>query len=483
MLPAGIAHAAVTISSATTKNMSCVSGVCTPTAKNAVLNVNDLTTMLASGNVTVNTGTGSLAQHVQNIVVSTAFNWASASSLTFDAYDSVTINQPVAVNGIGGVSLITNDGGSGGNLAFGSKGRLSFLGTANALTINSKAFTLENSVASLASAIAGNPSGNYALANNYDASVDGTYSQSPVTTTLTGTVQGLGNIISNLSIDYSIGAIGIGLFANVSSTGAIENMRLTKIAYVNTNHKAGGGVGGLVLENAGYMFGDEVSGSIKATGYKNGAKGGGGGLVDNNQATGVIVSSSANVRITASAFGGGLAMFNEGTITLAHAEGDVIGTSGGLVAENTGTISQSYATGAAVIGGLIGEQGSGTVSDSYSTGSVTAVGGGGGLVGTMSAGLNAAISTSYSTGTVQSGDGGFVCAWYNTNVATNNYWDTTTSGTTNGACGGNVAGITGLTTAQLQSGLPTGFDSTIWAESPKINGGFPYLINNPPPKK
>jgi hypothetical protein len=45
---------------------------------------------------------------------------------------------------------------------------------------------------------------------------------------------------------------------------------------------------------------------------------------------------------------------------------------------------------------------------------------------------------------------------------------------------GSGAGITGETTAQLQAGLPAGFDPTIWAESPSINNGLPYLINNPP---
>ncbi|HEY6578573.1 MAG TPA: hypothetical protein VIY09_04570 [Rhizomicrobium sp.] len=46
----------------------------------------------------------------------------------------------------------------------------------------------------------------------------------------------------------------------------------------------------------------------------------------------------------------------------------------------------------------------------------------------------------------------------------------------------NDPGITGLTTTQLQSGLPQGFDPTVWAENPKINGGLPYLIANPPRK-
>ena len=83
MAPA--AHAAVTISSAATSNMSCTGGVCSPTAKNAVLNVGDLTTMLASGSVSVNTGTGSLPAQVEDIIVAATFNWGSANALTLDA--------------------------------------------------------------------------------------------------------------------------------------------------------------------------------------------------------------------------------------------------------------------------------------------------------------------------------------------------------------------------------------------------------------
>ena len=66
------------------------------------------------------------------------------------------------------------------------------------------------------------------------------------------------------------------------------------------------------------------------------------------------------------------------------------------------------------------------------------------------------------------------------------YWDTDTSGVSDPAQGaGNVQndpGITGLTTGQLQSTLPTGFDSRVWAQNPKINSGYPYLIDNPPTK-
>ncbi|MGD0190756.1 MAG: hypothetical protein ABSD74_08440 [Rhizomicrobium sp.] len=480
------AHAAVTISSAATSNMSCTSGVCTPTAANAVLNVGDLTTILASGNVTVNTGTGSLASEVEDIVVDASFNWASASSLTLDAYRSVTVEQPVAVNGSAPVTLTTNDGGSGGALSFGTSGSLSFLGTSNSLTIDGTAYTLENSVASLASAIAANSSGTYALASNYNASVDGVYGTSPIATSLAGTVQGLGNTISNLSIVQGKAKTGIGLFTTVASSGVIENFRLTNIAYKNANHKSSGGVGGLVLDNSGYLFNDEASGSIKATGYSDGPRGSAGGLVDLNEQAGSIVSSSASVRIAAQSAGGGLVAENSGSITLSHGDGSIeAAIAGGLVGQNAGTIGQSYATGAVTGesgGGLVGTQiAPGTASNSYATGSVAAGTKEGGIVGDDSA-SNAPIGTSYSIGAVAAGyDGGFACLTISANIS-DAYWDTTTSGTTYSDCDDlNVSGITGLTSAQLKSGLPAGFDPTIWAESSEINSGFPYLVANPPP--
>ena len=59
--------------------------------------------------------------------------------------------------------------------------------------------------------------------------------------------------------------------------------------------------------------------------------------------------------------------------------------------------------------------------------------------------------------------------------ATDVYWDTTTSVNTLG-CGEGSASVTGLTTAQLQSGLPAGFDPSIWNESAGANKGLPYLL-------
>ncbi|MGD0192496.1 MAG: GLUG motif-containing protein [Rhizomicrobium sp.] len=448
-----VADAAVTISSAATSNMTCTSGVCTPTAANAVLNVGDLTTMLGSGNVTVNTGTGSLASEVEDIVVDASFSWANASSLTLDAHRSITVEQPVAVNGSAPVTLTTNDGGSGGHLSFIVAGSLSFLGTDNSLTVNGTPYALVNTLSSLASAVAANPSGAYAFSAAYDANHDGTYSQSPVPTTLTGLFEGLGNTISNISVKNNVKsnpALG-GVFAEVE--GMAENIRLAGVSVKGSRMPME--VGGLVgLIYGGTVFGAQVTGSIQ-----NGSVAGGvAGLNEN----GYLYNSYAIVTID-DAGGGGLVGQNTGTIDSCFAAGNVTVAGngqrvGGLVGWNDASISNSYARGNAKaginsdVGGLIGADVN-FVEYSYSTGSVTG-------------GENGSV-------------GGF--AGLDDIAATDDYWDTTTSGTDYGVGGGNIEGLTGLTSKQLQSGLPTGFDPTIWAESSKINGGFPYLIANPPP--
>ncbi|HEX4158001.1 MAG TPA: GLUG motif-containing protein, partial [Rhizomicrobium sp.] len=115
----------------------------------------------------------------------------------------------------------------------------------------------------------------------------------------------------------------------------------------------------------------------------------------------------------------------------------------------------------------------------------------GGLVGTNGDANDppGTIETSYSTGAVAGGKrsnvGGFAGIAYKArkyDAIRQSYWDTTTSGTDRGTGKGDRKGIAGLTTEQLQSGLPDGFDPKIWAENPKINNGLPYLINNPPEK-
>jgi len=140
----------------------------------AVLNVGDLESLLASGNVEVST-TGSDAVQAGSIKVSANLAWSNISALTLDAYRSIAFDAAVLVTGQGGVTLTTNDGGSGGSLRLGNERSLTFANLANALTINGTAYMLVDGISALASAVAASPAGSYALASNYDTSGYGTY--------------------------------------------------------------------------------------------------------------------------------------------------------------------------------------------------------------------------------------------------------------------------------------------------------------------
>jgi hypothetical protein len=468
----GGAQAAVTISTSATQNMSCAGGVCSPTATNAVLNVSDLENLLASGSVNVATA-GSGGVQASDIVVASGYSWSSANGLTLDAYHSISVDQPVTVNGPGAVSLMTNDGGTGGTLSFISGGSLSFAQTANALSIDGAAYKLENSLPALAAAIRKKLSGRYALAADYNAGKDGTYAKSPVGHKFEGALNGLGNAITHLTIDVFIKKddTATGLFAGIGARGSVSSLRLTgaDISGKVTPNNIGAPVGTIAGNNIGTIFNTFSSGTISFQ-----ASGGVvvGGVAGGN--IGQIIDSASAINI----------------VVIGRHQGDITGD---LVGGNNGTIEASFATGntsikgASFSGGLIGFEGEGQVLNCYATGAETISGSYssvGGLIGVN----YSAVSGAYSTGTpAAGGDNGDVGGLIGQAVdgdLSNNYWDTTTSGITNLSQGaGNIAndpGITGETTAQLQAGLPAGFDPSIWAENPAINNGLPYLIANPP---
>jgi hypothetical protein len=456
---AGAAHAAVVISDDATENVTCSSGVCAPTSSNAVLNANDLGKQLARGDVKVTT-TGSGVQ-AQDIEISNAFGWSTTSRLILNAHDSIGINGAVSVKGRGSLTFKT---GQNGTLSFGQRGHVSFADVSSGLLINTFHYMLENSIKSLASAIANNPNGAYALANSYDASADGTYSAAPVATPLRGQFEGLGNTISNLTVSGGGGDLG---FFTQNVEGVIRDITLENASVTSTT--SGGDIGTLVGYNAGMLNGAHATGSV--TGNTNAVAG---GLVGANTNRANMSDDDADVVVTvgASSSAGGLAGENEGPISQCYAGGDVKGRGtnlqlGGLVGNNAGQIENAYARGSTRggtdSGGLIGYNGialgPGSAISSYSTGIATAKTYAGGVIGFDDA---------------PGADGG----------TQNTYWDTSTSDITNPGQGAgspaNDPGLTGLTTAQLQSGLPAGFDPTVWAENPAINDGLPYLLADPP---
>jgi hypothetical protein len=358
----GGAQAAVTISTSATQNMSCSAGVCSPTATNAVLNVNDLENLLASGSVEITT-TGSGGVQASDIVVASGYSWSSANGLTLDAYHSISVDQPIAVNGSGAVSLATNDG-TGGTLSFISGGSLSFAQTANALSINGVPFKLENSLPALAAAIKKKPSGRFALSAGYNASQDGIYEESPIPTKFKGTFNGLGNTIANLMI--SSNKPEIGLFGYVTAMGAINSLLLTKASIAvkdERKNRQACSAGILAAINLGTVFDSFAGGKIDVTMGERDDSVSVGGLIGEN--LGTIVNSAAapslfvttHRRSPGTAFAGGLAGTSSGEIMGSYATANIsvnaAGYAGDLLGLGPGIVINSYATGQTAISGSV----------------------------------------------------------------------------------------------------------------------------------
>jgi hypothetical protein len=513
------AHAALVVSTAPTSNVTCSAGVCSAAAADAVLNVKDLRHLLAAGDVTV--ASGSVAQDID---FAAKLQWTRNSRLTLDAYRGIAVSLDITSEGTGGVTLTTDDGGDGGELVFAGKGKVSFWDTASSLTIDGVSYTLVDSIQMLAASVAANPNGFYALSKFYDASADGTYASDPVPVAFGGTFEGLGHVIANLKLKPA-GTGDYGFFASIAPPGTVRDVTFDNpvvtasaaefaavlagvnqgtVSRVNVVAAAVSGrtegAAGLVGKNdAGSISWCATSGSVAADGQYSLA----GGLAGVN--TGAIAHSSS-AAVVQGHISGGLVAYNQGSIALSYATGSVSqidfnkedSYTGGLAGRNLGMIDQSFATGA-VNGGNGGEghghhvhnphyyvyagglttDNYGAVTNSYSTGSV-AIGGFGYSGGfAFSSDDAGSIGTSYATGAM-SGLHKKLYGFANyLPDATNAYWDIDTSGTKKG-CSDACTGVTGLTTAQFQSGLPAGFDPAIWAQSPGVNDGYPYLIANPP---
>lgn len=447
------AQASVDISSEPTKNMSCSDGVCSPTAKDAVLNVTDLANMLASSDVRVTTGTSAVT-----IGVTAALSWTSSRRLTLSAGFNINIRAPVTVAGSGGVTLvhIPMSGGSAspaGEIRFFPGGKIAFWDLGSSLIINGKTYTLFRSIDDLEKALKTFPAGRFALAGDYDAEADGIYGNSPIRE-FDGTLEGLGNSISNLSVESPGRRLGLVGFIG-ENRGRIRDLWLTNVDV--TGNGEDDEAGGLAGRNDALINYCHVTGTVSTVGQV------AGGLVGYNYS--VIENSNAGVAVTGPTAGGLVGVSD--------------GTGGG------GRLLNSFATGPVSgtnAGGLEGTQYFGYIVNSYATGAATGVYAGG-LLGNHVA---ARVDASYSTGTASGSnlEGGFV-GYFSSSVANYGYWDLDTSGVNDPSRGcGNVAncpGVMGLSDAQLRSALPAGFDPAIWGRKADFNGGYPYLLANPPP--
>ena len=320
---------------------------------NSVIKVADLEDALSKGNVEVSTGSD--GYQAGDITVSDPVSW-SANNLTLDAYHSISVNAALSASGNAGLTLITNDGGSGGDLYFGG-GSVNFASNNESLIINGHGYTLVSTLPQLANDIAVNSdSGYYALSSNYDAAPF-SYASAPINTTFYGTFEGLGHTIADLTISAT-SEVDVGLFGNSSGT-------IRDIGMIGESITGGQFVGGLVGINGGTISHAYATGSVTGVDDDVGGLAGlnGGAITESFASDAVASLNGTNV--------GGLVGLNSGSITDAYATGSVMGTNygGGLVGENNGVVSDVYATGAVVgglVGGLVGyNAGSGTITNGY----------------------------------------------------------------------------------------------------------------------
>ena len=478
-----MASAALVISDKPTQNVTCAQGTCRATHAAAVLNATDLANLLLAGDIVV------LADETpKDIEIATHFSWASAHTLTLDAFESVAVNKTVTVKEKSGLNLTFNDGSTEGALLFAANGRIEFEDTRSSLLVNSKSYKLLKNIHQLSKVIARNPSGNFAFVGNYDAAGDGTYAAAPIATTFSGNFEGLGNRISNLSIDAPADFANVGLFAHVATSGMVRDILLSGGSIRARGMQAA--AGSLVGENDGTVY--DVRSTANVSADQAWALG---GLVGAS-VNGIIANSNSEGAITGNGSvksGGLLGQSTGGRIMNSRATGSVNANGpwvGGLVGDGVMGIYSSYATGDvsggdnAIVGGLVGgfEPSTATSFNTYATGAVS--GGNNSTVGGLAGMSSAPISSAYSTGHVSGGSGsvvgGSIGKVFGSGFS-HIYWDTQTSGTDQATGLGPCCTITGLTTAEFKAALPSGFDPNIWREHAPINGGYPYLIALPPP--
>ncbi len=465
----GIAHAALVISSGPTSNVTCTDGVCMGTAEAATLNTGDLMALLAKKSVLIEPMSDSF------IRIADPFTWNSGHMLSLQAYKRA-INAAVDVAGPGQVGINIGDLSQG--LTFGLMGSVRFeQPTSSKLRIGNVSYTLVTSLAQLAQQsailqhqVVSSPPGysGVALANSIDAKADGTYTGAPVSI-VPGFFEGMGNTIANLSISSS-GNADVGLFA--TGTGLIRGLRLQNVNISATGDIATGAVVGGNVPNAAslYLLGVSVDGKVSGSQSVGGLIGATDALHAHECASNTIVTVGSNKEAVAGGIAGDLS--NYAQIKGSYAYGTVKGFD------------------RATIGGLVGKAHRIELENDYAIVEVDSGKGSimGGLIGSPREHYGPSVRRSYAVTSFQASLPRYVGGLYGGPIvrhggfySVDTYWDETVSQQSNASGNGvTVGNAQPLTTTQLQSALPDGFDKEVWRSDSKVNGGYPYLRANPP---
>ncbi len=285
-----------------------------------------------------------------------------------------------------------------------------------------------------------------------------------------GSFTGNTSLLANVSTSGQVGGeayvgglVGNNASGTISYSAADVDVTATGSDIYNNGslYAMAGGVAGA---NTGTILQSHASGTVTGSGNNTG------GFVGiNSGASAAVVDSYATGKVEVLTGGsvGGLAGVNVGTVTRSYATGDVSGVSnvGGLVGINANgaAITTAFATGAvsgsANLGGLVGLNTQAVISTTYATGSVTGGSAVGGLIGNNYLGntYGNTVANSYATGAVSgsSAVAGLIGSNYllpnASGSVTGSFWNTETTGHSNGVTGTAVAGAIGVDTAGLKT--------------------------------
>lgn len=297
-------------------------------------------------------------------------------------------------------------------------------------------------------------------------------------------------------VGYATGAVYIRNVA-VTLTGALSGAQNVGgvVGYLDTSAdtvitKTNISGGGSVTGSSGYVGGFTgrfAAGNISnaystlsttstynnTSAFVGGFAGSNAGTIGSSYSTGTVTNSTANAGRV-----GGFVGDNSGTITYRSYSSSTVSASGstsqdigGLVGYNSGTITQSYSTGAvtakSAVGGLVGNHNSGTISTSYSTSTVS--GGGnnvGGLIGYSNSTVNDCYSTGNATSSSSSNLGGAIG-----NIASGTVSRIFSIGAPSGSSITNLGGLVGSNSGTLASGF---WDTTTSSQGSSAAGtGLP----------
>lgn len=299
-----------------------------------------------------------------------------------------------------------------------------------------------------------------------------------------GIFDGDGHKITGIMLDNGNYAYA-GLFG--VNAGTINNLSVDVKFDVNSYY-----VGGLVGSNTGSIDNCSSSGTISGSstgGYVGGLVGYNSGSIDNCFSSGTISGKDDVGGLVGKVVSGGIS--NSGSS--ANVSGDGSGSVGGFVGgygedkaiafiKNcyaTGDVSNGYSTGG-FIGRIFDDKSySFKIYNCYARGNVSSITGYvGGFCGCSSK-SEASIDSCYSTGVVNAEvgvKGGAFAGPGSSYSFYTCYYNRTTAGQSNSNLN---SGVTGLTTEQMKKQESfTGFDfDTVWAISPDINDGYPYLVS------